>query len=149
MLTRHRSPVEGATAGFLSQAGVELNRAERYRVFVSLSVLDMGPFKEHLGESFTETVTKLVAQVRSRIRACDYASLVGPDCLALLFPETSRQEAEIAAKRTAELVRQHLSEAVGHEIAEKVPVEIASYPDTAGAKALAEFLQELADKSRN
>jgi len=27
---------------FIERAGIELHRAERYRVFVSLSVLDMG-----------------------------------------------------------------------------------------------------------
>jgi hypothetical protein len=30
-----------------------------------------------------------------------------------------------------------------------IPLEMASYPDTAGAKTLPEFLTELADKSRN
>ena len=149
MLTQHRATTETGASVFLSQAGVELNRAERYRVFVSLSVLDLEPFRDMLGNQFEQAVETLVNDVRGGIRACDYVALMGPHCLAVLFPETSRQEAETAAKRTAELIRRRVSELSGEAISETIPVEIASYPDTAGAKALGEFLRELTDKSQN
>ena len=149
MLTQHRTSANSDATVFLSQAGVELNRAERYRVFVSLSVLDLAPFQDMLGNRFEQAVDTLVNDVRAGIRACDYVALMGPHCLAVLFPETSRQEAETAARRTADLIRRRVSELSGEPVSETIPVEIASYPDTAGAKALGEFLRELMNKSKN
>ena len=98
------------------------------------------------GVDAKEVLEDLTGQVKDAVRACDYVELVGKTCLAVLLPETKRQEAEIVAHRLADLVTGRLSKT---SRAETVPVEIASYPDTAGAKTMAEFLEELAAKSQN
>ncbi|MBU0983715.1 MAG: GGDEF domain-containing protein [candidate division Zixibacteria bacterium] len=134
---------------FIDTAGVELHRAERYRVFVSLSVIDLDFVRSLAGDKFDEAKQRMVKAVRESIRACDSVALVGEHCLSVLFPETSRQGAEIAIRRLSDLVRSELSSLVGREVKDVVPVEMASYPDTAGAKALSVFLTELADKNRN
>ncbi len=134
---------------FISRAGIELHRAERYRVFVSLTVLDIGFARQAAGERFPVVMEKLGELVQSSIRACDYIAQLDDSRLGLLLPETSRQGAEIAVKRLCEVIRSRLSEAINEEITEVIPVEIASYPDTGGAKTLAGFLEELTSRSRN
>ena len=149
MATRLASIDSIAPRAFIDRAGIELSRAERYRVFVSLSLLDLGFARNYMEEGFPEVVQKVVEMVRGRIRACDYVALLVDNSLALLFPETSRQGAEVASRRLGEFIRDQLSDVVGERIKEIIPVEMASYPDTAGAKTLAGYLDELADKSRN
>ena len=68
--------------------------------------------------------------------------------LAVLFPETPRQGAEVATRRLAELVREQMSEVTGKQFNKTVPVEIASYPDTGGTKTLDEFLKEFAERTQ-
>ena len=134
---------------FINRAGIELHRAERYRVFVSLTVLDLGFVKQVAGERFPSLMEKLSGTVQSNIRACDYIAQLDDTRLGLLLPETSRQGAEIAVKRLSEVIRHNLSEVIHEDVREVIPVEIASYPDTGGAKTLAGFLEELTIRSRN
>jgi GGDEF domain-containing protein len=138
-----------APNSFINRAGIELHRAERYRVFVSLTVLDLSHLKEAVGERFADILGGLSEVVRSSIRACDYIAQLDDSRLGLLLPETSRQGAEIAVKRISEVIRTHLSKTSDRKISEVIPVEIASYPDTGGAKTLSGFLEELASRSRN
>ena len=132
-----------ASGAFAERVGVELNRAERYRVFVSLTVLDLKVLKEMSVNDIPTTMQSILKKVNSSIRACDYAALVGEHDLALLFPETPRQGAEIASRRLADIVRDSLRELSGLPAEGVIPVEIASYPDTAGAKTLTTFLEDL------
>jgi hypothetical protein len=134
---------------FLSHAGVELKRAERYRIFVSLVVVDLAGVQAQLGGPLAETGTPLLEALRGHIRASDVASLVDDTSLALLFPETSRQGAEAAGRRLVEFIRKHLAERTGQSADQVIPMEMASYPDAAGARSLATFLEELAHKHRN
>lgn len=134
---------------FAERVGVELNRAERYRVFVSLTVLDLGAVREVAGEDASRILDRLIETVNSSIRACDFAALLEGHCLALLFPETPRQGAEIASRRLAGIIRSKLEELTGQKTGGLIPVEIVSYPDTAGAKTLNHFLEDLVRRSRN
>ena len=134
---------------FAERVGVELRRAERYRVFLSLTVLDFGPARDQSGAEAKEVMEDLAEQIQEVVRACDYVELLGESCLAVLLPETKRQEAEIVAHRLADLVTGRFSKSSRVSIKETVPVEIASYPDTAGAKTLSEFLAELVAKGQN
>jgi GGDEF domain-containing protein len=134
---------------FANKVEMELNRAERYRVFVSLTVLDLGPAREAVGDKVFELMTDLVSGVKNAVRACDYVELIEGHCLAVLLPETPRQGAEIAARRLADIIQGKFSESIGQPIDKVIPVEIASYPDTAGAKTVTGFLEELSKKSRN
>ena len=136
-------------SSFINRAGIELHRAERYRVFVSLTVLDLEFVRRAVGERLLMVMKDLSELVQSSIRACDYIAQLDDSHLGLLLPETSRQGAEIAVKRLSDVIRGHLSKVLNEEVREVIPVEIASYPDTGGAKTLAGFLEELSHKSRN
>jgi len=145
-LTSLSEPSRGT---FARKVGVELNRAERYRVFVSLTVLDLELATAVAGEKASEILQDIMSRVKDAVRACDYVELLDDHCLAVLLPETPRQGAEVAARRLTDLVKVRFSESTGRQIEEVIPVEIASFPDTAGARTMAGFLEELAEKSRN
>lgn len=149
MVAQFPTPNYTTPQAFLIRANIELHRAERYRVLVSLTVLDLEFAREHVGRQPIESVSKLRDLVRAAIRDCDYMTILEDNRLVFLFPETSRQGAEIAVRRLSDLVRRHLSDASGRPIKDVIPVEMASFPDTAGAKTLAGFLEELASSSRN
>ena len=134
---------------FLTVADIELKRAERYRIFVSLLVLDLSFLPEMLGNAAEETVEALTQLARSRVRCTDSVTLMSSNRIALLFPETPRQSAMAASRRLTELIRLALSEKVGKTVDVMIPVEITSYPDAAGTKTLAKALQELTANSRN
>ena len=134
---------------FAQKVEVELNRAERYRVFVSLTVLDLDPAAEVAGERTAEVLQDVAEGVREAVRTCDYVALLNHNYLAVLLPETPRQGAEVAGRRLAGIARTRLEERLGHGANRVIPVEIASYPDTAGARTLSGFLEELARKGRN
>lgn len=134
---------------FLALADLELKRAERYRIFVSLIVLDLSMIARHFGDGTQAMVAQVAGLAEQKIRCTDTATVVDDHRIALLFPETPRQNAMIAARRLTDMVRRHLSERLGHNIDDTIPVEMASYPDAAGAKTVSSFLSELAQKSRN
>jgi hypothetical protein len=148
MATRSTTKDDTQPRTFLDRAGIELQRAERYRVFVSMSVLDMAPVKRLVGDIQPAFAQEILTLAKHDVRACDYVSLIDGH-LALLFPETSRQEAEIPARRIAEMIRSFVHEKTGIASQDVIPVEIASYPDTAGARTMSAFLEDLTDKSRN
>jgi GGDEF domain-containing protein len=136
-------------ASFLERVGIELKRAERYRIFVSLIVLDLGVCRKYFPQESEARLEEIETLSRKITRASDYISLVEGDCLALLFPETSRQGAEMAARRLTATIRQHIQTTSGVALDEMIPLDMASYPDAAGTKTVAMFLEELAHRSRN
>lgn len=149
MEIRHGSLEDIRPHAFVDLAGIELHRAERYRVFVSMTLIDFSFAREHFAGDIEKLKATLRQKVRQAIRACDYVAVLEGDNLALLFPETPRQGAEVATRRLADLVRTEVARMTSKDVKDIVPVEIASYPDTAGAKTLAGFLEELAEKNRN
>jgi len=134
---------------FLDTVDVELKRAERYRIFVSLIVLDIGFLETAFSDRGVTVVKELFDAVRRQVRAIDNISLIQPYKLGLLFPETTRQGAEIASRRITELIRTKLSELNNQRFEQVIPLEMASYPDAAGAKSISDFLQEYSRQSMN
>jgi GGDEF domain-containing protein len=134
---------------FLNIADLELKRAERYRVFVSLLVLDLSIVKQLFENTADSVVKELVTLAEQRVRCTDSISPVNSTKLALLFPETPRQSAMLAARRLTELMRNLISEKAGRLVETNIPIEIASYPDAAGAKTLSKLLVDLNQSSRN
>ena len=114
-----------------------------------MTVLHLGPARSQAGDEAAGVLSDLAARVQEAVRACDHAELLPDNCLAVLLPETKRQDAEVVAHRLTDLVRSRFAASTGGEMEKVIPVEIASYPDTAGAKTMAEFLEELATKSQN
>ncbi len=149
MAKRLNTLMDATSQAFVGRAGIELHRAERYRVFVSLTILDLEFARRYAGDRFDTVLRDLKDRIASHIRVCDYADLITDSSLAILLPETSRQGAEVTSRRLAELIRTRLGEITGESVKEIVPVEIVSYPDTAGAKTLAGYLESLAEKRVN
>lgn len=116
---------------------VEMQRAKRYRIFLSMVVFDLSSLSHGL------TMSTLLERVQGKIRAVDDAALLGVKKLGILLPETTRQGAEMAAKRLSQVVRESFSQQAQELSSDLIPVEMASYPDAAGARTIPEFLQEL------
>ena len=138
-----------ASEVFINQAGLELKRAERYRIFVSLVVLDLS-FDE-AGDKLPQTFSgETIADViRSNVRSSDNFAFLDDRSVAILFPETSRQGAEVTARRISEAIRGEIKKISGNGFNDVIPLEMASYPDSGGARTIAEFLAVLADRKQN
>ncbi len=134
---------------FFERVGLELKRAERYRLFVSLIVLDLSSVHSVNRDQSPQLLSDLVQVVRENIRVIDNVSVLANHRVALLLPETSRQGAEIAARRLSELIRSSLTQQASGGIDDTIPLEMVSYPDAAGAKTVTDFLRDLSEQSRN
>ena len=133
----------------MEKVDTELKRAERYRIFISLAILDFGSLFPGDSENNTGLIQELIQFVAQKIRAIDNVSVVEGKKLAFLFPETTRQEAEIASKRLRDLLRNRLSEVTKSPNEKTIPFEMVSYPDAAGAKSVKQFLEEMSGKDLN
>jgi hypothetical protein len=134
---------------FVERVGRELQRAERYRIFVSLIVLDLHSMHTNSSGSETADSAKLIDLVIGNTRSVDHAALVDIGKVAVLLPETPRQGAEVAGRRVAELIRSKYP-ALGAESGDYViPLEMASFPDTAGTRTVQEMLGDIAPVDSN
>lgn len=133
---------------FLNLGEIELKRAERYRVFVTMIRFDLSVIDRLFPEKSDSVLNEMVNFAQSKIRGSDMISSTHRS-IAILIPETPRQGAEVTSRRLSELFRERLSEIATKEIEEVIPLEMASYPDTAGARPMADFLTELAEISKN
>jgi len=126
---------------FFDQVQNELKRARRYRVFLSMVVLDLrqAPFAEESGNGSGKLdLTDLLAE---NVREIDCVADLNEHVVGVLLPETPRQGAEVVGRRMSELVRSHLS--LEDSAADSgISMEMASYPDTSGAKTIADFIRE-------
>ena len=134
---------------FLDRVDNELKRAERYRIFISLIVLDVDFIQTAFPQQSESVLSDIMGLVQKSIRAIDNISMLSPYKLGLLFPETTRQGAEIASKRISEIIKDKLSELNDKKLDQVIPLEMASYPDAAGAKSITDFLQEYSEKNLN
>ena len=133
---------------FVERVGEELQRAERYRIFVSLVVLDLDSLKKDRAREAAE-FDRLVNLIKGNTRSIDSAALVNSHKMAVLLPETPRQGAEIAARRVTELIRQSFPVDFSENVDPVIPLEMASFPDAAGAKTVKEILSELTEAEPN
>jgi GGDEF domain-containing protein len=126
---------------FFSLVQNELKRARRYRVFLSMVVLDLrqASVGEEAGNGSGKLdLTDLLAE---NVREIDCVADLSERVVGVLLPETPRQGAEIVGRRMTELVRSHLS--LEESAADTgISMEMASYPDTSGAKTIADFIRE-------
>jgi len=134
---------------FAETVSLELRRAERYRVFVSMITLDLSMASGLTSEDGQVITDQLFELVAGKVRDIDVLALMREHKLALLLPETQRQGAEAAAKRLCVLIREYLA---GHSEVlreQMIPVEMASYPDAAGTRTVADLLTELTEAQLN
>jgi hypothetical protein len=134
---------------FVERVGRELQRAERYRIFVSLIVLDFNTLKTNSDGCETTDTAKLIDLVTGNTRSVDYTVLIDTGKVAVLLPETPRQGAEVAGRRVVELIRTKFPNATSDSGDFVIPLQMASFPDAAGARTVQEMLSDLAPVESN
>lgn len=133
---------------FLNQVGIEIQRADRYRTFLSLVCFDLGPATGDMNGGREKVLAQLRETVGRNVRASDQYSFLDEDCVAILLPETSRQDAEVTARRLTEALRQAIFDLTGNGSERLIPVEMSSFPDTGGARPVNEFLDSLVERHK-
>jgi len=135
--------------GFAERINYELKRAERYRYFVSLIVLNIGPVLDLGGNGALKAekdrsrfITELNKILDGAIREVDSISNHQRTRIGLLLPETSRQGAESAARRITTTLYEFCNNYFGKPADYLMPVEISSFPDAAGVRTIASYLDE-------
>ncbi len=124
---------------FRDIALLELKRAERYRNFLSILILNFSEFLATAGRrriSSPEDAEQFIAEVRERVRRAaretDMVGVVNDSRLVMLLPETDRDNAQTAGERFQDLISEFLGEYLQSEFDFEVPVEVVSFPDTTG-----------------
>lgn len=89
--------------GFLTQASLELQRAQRYQRPFTVAGLDIDRFRimnERFGHQAADNLLRSVARnLKGKIRSSDLAARLGNDEFALFFPETQSEAAQIVLQR--------------------------------------------------
>jgi GGDEF domain-containing protein len=132
---------------FLNQAGIEIVRAERYRTFVSLVSLDLSFARSHFNGRSAAAFEKIRQTIQKNVRASDHFAFINDNVVVILFPETSRQDAEVTARRISDIILRELASLSGNGFEKVIPLEMASFPDTAGARTVSDLLGSLADRA--
>ncbi len=134
---------------FASRIEYELKRAERYRIFLSLLIFNLGPVVDRGGSAGVteeEIREKFLSDIRSfighTVREIDAISNSNNIKVGLLLPETSRQGAEAAARRLGQQINGFCKEYFPQATDHFIPVEISSYPDAVGARAIQDYIGE-------
>ncbi|KAA3637792.1 MAG: hypothetical protein DWP97_00155 [Calditrichaeota bacterium] len=127
---------------FINKVDIELKRAQRYQIFISLLVYDISSVKSDIKDQSDKFQADILNLVSKKIREIDDVSLIDSSKIALLLPETNRQGAEIASKRISTVIREYLKENASEELFEKIYPEMASYPDAAGTKTIKDFITD-------
>jgi GGDEF domain-containing protein len=135
---------------FREVALLELKRAERYRNFLSLLVLNLSEFLSTVGrrrissrEEADQFMVTLVNRIKERARETDMVSGLNNAHLVMLLPETDGSGAEVAARRFQELLADYLCGFMDSDYQFHVPLEITSFPDGAGKKVFQTRLMSL------
>ena len=129
------SPDPGAGVFSLTQIRhlmrVEFSRAQRYGYPVSciqLSVDRAGHFRDLYGYEFREAVIDSVTEMlQSATRNCDYLGRLMDDRLMAILPHTTREGAEVTAKRVLSAARNLGFEAEGRALQVTLSVGISNY----------------------
>jgi GGDEF domain-containing protein len=130
------------TSMFINRVDYELKRAERYSIFMSLVVYDISFLKDKNVVNYIKLSEALHKSIYKKVRVIDIISLLGDNQIALLFPETNRQGAEIVSKRISKVIKEYINQNDSGNKDFVIPMEMASYPDTAGTTTISQFLQE-------
>ena len=135
---------------FRDLALLELKRAERYRNFLSLLVLNLSEFLSTAGRrkinSLEETgqfMDAIVKRVKQAARETDFVSNMDNARLVMLLPETDHNGAQVAGERFQELVSEFLAEFLQSNYDFSIPLEISCFPDSAGQKSFKNRLMNL------
>jgi hypothetical protein len=136
---------------FASTIDYELKRAERYRIFLSLVVFNIGPVvdlvtKDHLKKKNERQrlLNNLNRIIGSSSREIDHVSNGASVKIGILMPETSRQGAETAARRIYESIKKFCHDSYSGADDCYIPIEISSFPDASGARSISSYIEDFA-----
>ena len=128
---------------FRDAALLEMKRAERYRNFLSLLILNLSEFLATAGkrkidssEQAQEFVKDAAERLGHHVRETDLISILDNDQLIMLLPETDLNSARLAADRFTEILSEFMSEFIDSDYRFNVPGEITSFPDPTGEASL-------------
>jgi len=124
---------------FRDLALLELKRAERYRNFLSLLVLNLSEFLSSAGRrkinSYEDAETFLgaaIERIKSESRETDLISTSGGAKLVMLLPETDCRGAAVAGTRFKSVLTDFLASFLESDYRFEVPMEISSFPGNSG-----------------
>ena len=143
------SPVPTKPNQFISRVVTELQRAERYSIFVSLTIFDLSMLGDSTPSHIDKEIDRVCGVIRNNVRSVDFVGLLPNALVGMLLPETSRQGAEIVVKRVVSLVKEQIANNIEGGLSDFMPLEIASYPDAGGSRTVRDFLQDWADSRKN
>ena len=127
---------------FINRVDIELKRAQRYQIFVSLLVYDLSSLTIKQSENGNSLQSTILDAISQAVRAIDNVSLLASNKIALLLPETNRQGAEIASQRISTVLKECLASHSNEFNVDTVAPEMASYPDAAGMKSIKDYLTD-------
>ena len=133
---------------FAERVGLELNRAARYHFFVSFVVFDFSVFGAE-SPCLSEACAHMESLFTANTRKVDEIAVIDSERMAVLLPETTRQGAEIVSRRLSDLVLEQIKKSGRKTPEAAFHVEIASYPDAAGVRPIADYLNELTPREVN
>ncbi|MDH5662404.1 MAG: diguanylate cyclase [Elusimicrobiota bacterium] len=136
--TQHLSMTDGLTGlynhrHFHEQLELEVKRAQRYDLNLSLIMIDLDHFKkfnDSYGHLEGDSLLRKIAQIlKSSLRETDFVARYGGEEFGVILPETNKAGASFAAER----VRKTISEQTFGEVGAKMTISlgVASYPDDA------------------
>lgn len=135
---------------FRDAALLEMKRAERYRNFLSLLVLNLSEFLATAGKRKIDSPEKSEAFVKEAaerlarfVRETDLVSILQDDQLVMLLPETDINGARLAADRFRDILSEFMGEYLESNYRFNVPGEITSFPDPTGEASLKMKLSSL------
>jgi diguanylate cyclase (GGDEF)-like protein len=127
----------------------EIYRSQRYGYEFSLIFIDLDHFK-HINDTYGHVVgSRLLAEIgqklRGNCRLIDFAFRYGGDEFVILLPQTSKQNAAIAARRMHKLIRE-TPFLIGEELEIRITpsIGVACYPTDSRTKVQ---LLQLADEA--
>ncbi|MFH2037695.1 MAG: hypothetical protein ABIJ45_14940 [Candidatus Zixiibacteriota bacterium] len=137
---------------FASKIDYELKRAERYRIFLSLVVFNVGPVVDLAGNEINKNIddrkrliSGLVSVIKGSSREIDHISNSGKVKIGILMPETSRQGAEVAARRISDALQNYCRNYFEKANELSVPIEISSFPDATDSRSISSYIDDFAN----
>mgnify|MGYP000909940042 CR=1 FL=1 len=99
---------------FFEMGGIEFNRSKRYENALSVLMMDIDHFKlvnDNYGHNVGDiTLSTLVANCMSILRAIDILGRVGGEEFSVILPHTSGQEAMLVAERLRQVIEKSIME---------------------------------------
>ncbi len=121
---------------FLERTQMEISRAERYCLFLSLITVDLSDFsravvnrQEQLKIDLDSVCGQIETGLRNSLRLSDVVSTFEKNRLGILLVETSKASVDNVRKRIETFIRDYLKGGLSLPFDPPVDVHTASYPE--------------------